>query len=58
MKVNVTEDCICCGLCESICPEVFKVNDVISEVVGNPDNCIAQVEDAAASCPVNAIQVE
>lgn len=33
MKANVIEGCISCGLCASVCPEVFRMNDEnVSEV--------------------------
>lgn len=27
MKYYVNENCIGCGLCESVCPEVFSLSD-------------------------------
>lgn len=62
MKANVDkETCIGCGLCPSICPEVFEMDDdgkakAITDPV--PDNCSDEAKDAEASCPVNAISVE
>ncbi len=61
MKAIIDQDsCIGCGLCESICPEVFKVNDGKSDAIASPvpaaaqDNC----EKAAESCPVQCITIE
>ena len=58
MHVNVNDSCIACGACESVCPEVFHVEDKAI-----PDNShVAGHEDcthvAAESCPVNAIEIE
>jgi len=61
MKPIVDRDlCIGCGLCEDICPEIFQMRDdgyayVIAEDPG-PD-MYGCVEDAEASCPVDAISV-
>ena len=68
MKIHIDQDtCIECGLCASTCPEVFEQNagekanivkcyqlDKASDgAVGEPlQKC---TEDAAASCPVEAI---
>ncbi len=58
-KVTVDVDaCIGCGVCESLCGEVFQMNDE-----GKADVLIAETdapcaEDAANSCPVNAIILE
>lgn len=63
MKVNVDKDtCIGCGMCPSICPDVFEMDDdegkakvIVSEV---PDGKDDEAQDAADSCPVNAISVD
>ncbi len=59
MKAFVKEnDCIGCGMCANICPQVFEIGaDGLSRVVGNPDDCCDAVAEAAAVCPVNAIEV-
>lgn len=46
--------CIGCGLCTSICSEVFKMgDDNKAEVVSDKD--LPCVKEAIESCPVNAI---
>ena len=62
MKAVVDRDaCISCGLCESVCPEVFKLDDEdISTVIQDPidsenEDCAKEAED---SCPTNAIHIE
>lgn len=62
MKAFVDKDlCIGCGLCESICPKVFKMNDEgLAEAI-NDDLDAEQAEgakEAEAECPVNAIKTE
>ena len=58
MKTKVNEDCIGCGMCEEVCPEVFQLNaSGMSEVVGDADMHADKVQEAAAICPVNAIEV-
>ena len=57
-KVKVDHDlCIGCGNCESMCPQVFKLENgkstVISEDCGDCD-CQAVID----SCPVSAISME
>lgn len=62
MKANVDKDtCIACGLCPSICPECFDMEDdgkagVIVDKV--PDGHEGEAQEAAESCPVNAISTE
>lgn len=58
MKTNVNNDCIGCGMCEGVCPEVFQLNaSGMSEVVGDADLHADKVMEAAEICPVNAIEV-
>lgn len=58
MKVKVNEDCISCGMCISMCPEVFAYGqDGLSKVIGNPDSYPNAVEAAADACPTSAIEV-
>jgi ferredoxin len=58
MKVTISDDCIACGACESICDSVFSVED---KAVVNTDEIDANedaVKEAADACPVSAITVE
>jgi len=59
MKVTVNEDCISCGMCINMCPEVFDYGaDGLSNVVGDPDAYPNAVEAAAEVCPTGAIEIE
>jgi ferredoxin len=62
MKPKVDkETCIACGLCPSICPECFDMQDdgkagaTVDEV---PEDAIDSAREAEESCPVNAIEIE
>lgn len=59
MKVVVDQDlCIGCGLCESTCPSVFRMNDDnLAEVFQQPEEITDEVQEAADGCPVGAIQI-
>ena len=60
-QVYIDEDeCIGCGSCEEICPEVFKMNEdtELTEVIkpeGGPEDLI---EEAMETCPVECIHWE
>ena len=61
MKVKVNQECIGCGLCIDMCPEVFEYNDeglscAKSEEVG--DELKDAVTEAQEACPVSAIETE
>jgi ferredoxin len=61
MRVSIEKDgCIGCGLCESICPNVFRMDnegkaEVIASEVGkeNEADCL----HAAKECPVTVIKI-
>jgi len=61
MKAHVDQDtCISCGLCPSVCPEVFEFNsddkaEAIVDVVPSEHESAAQ--EARDSCPVDAISI-
>ncbi len=54
------ETCIGCGLCPTICPEVFEMKEDIAVVIADPVPAGAQdsCREAEESCPVDAITVE
>ena len=63
MKVVVNQNnCIGCGACESICPEVFQINDEgLSSVIGKEEDFTSheeEIRDAVDSCPTGAIEEE
>ena len=58
MAVKISDSCIACGACESICDAEFSIEDkaVVNETAV-ADN-IDSVKEAADACPVGAIEVE
>lgn len=56
-KVRIEEGCSSCGLCEEICPEVFKLEDVAIVIEGvNLSDYEDKIKEAAESCPVEVIK--
>lgn len=56
-KVKVDADkCIGCGICTSIAPDVFEMNESGKSVV--KDSAGASADEAKSACPVGAIEVE
>jgi ferredoxin len=53
----VATDCIACGNCAQVCPEVFRVNDSLghSEVVNPHGAPEEEILDAIEECPVQCI---
>jgi ferredoxin len=58
MQVRIVPGCIACGVCESLCPEVFTVLDTAVADDANVPGHEAECRDAAAACPVSVIEVE
>ena len=58
-KVWIEDGCISCGLCEDICPEVFKIVDLATVLEGvNYSEYEDGIKDAAEGCPVEVIKFE
>lgn len=63
MKVYVDKDlCIGCGLCPSIGPDVFKMDDDTGKAEAISNDISSDLEDQARggeeNCPVEAIATE
>jgi len=55
------DECIGCGQCEQVSPEVFELRDdglayVINEEPG--ENLVAEIDEAIEECPTGAISWE
>jgi len=50
--------CSGCGVCEALCPEVFKVEEKSSVINQDWEDCDCDIENAISSCPENAISKE
>ena len=58
-KAKVDKDvCIGCGLCVSMAPAAFAFDDSGEKAEVVSEEVTAEVEEAAASCPVEAISVK
>jgi ferredoxin len=56
-KVWIEEGCTSCGLCEEICPEVFKVDGEASVIEGAIlSGNETKIKEAAESCPAEIIK--
>ena len=58
-KVTITQDCVACGMCQNICPDVFDIEDIAvvkagADLAANEDG----IREAADVCPVEAIAIE
>lgn len=60
MKMQVNEECIGCGLCPEICPDVFKMQETgFAEAIDEDisEQVEESAEEAMESCPVSAIEI-
>ncbi len=59
MKYDVNEECIGCGMCNGICPEVFEMTEegvakaIESDVLPEYEESAQEAKDG---CPVSAIE--
>ncbi len=60
MKAKITEDCIACGRCIEICPEVFEMGDELAQTKMDqiPPEHQEATREAADECPTSAIVLE
>lgn len=49
--------CTGCGLCETTCPKVFKMDDNLAKVMSQ-DTTSCDIQQAIDDCPVEAIKME
>jgi ferredoxin len=55
-NVWIEDGCTACGLCEDICPEVFKVDNLAVVIEGvNYADYEEMIKEAAEICPVEVI---
>ncbi len=59
MKFYVNNNCIGCGLCAGVCPEVFEMTDAgVAQAIDEdvPAEQESEAQDAMSGCPVAAIE--
>ncbi|WP_461809981.1 ferredoxin [Faecalimonas sp.] len=59
MKAKVNEGCIACGMCVSLCPEVFQFTDegVAEAYADITEETMEAAENAKDNCPVSVIDL-
>lgn len=61
MNVNVKMNCIGCGLCCSICPDVFELNLGKAHIIEGVEDDIEKyktcIKESAMNCPVESIVI-
>jgi ferredoxin len=58
-KVWIEDGCTSCGICESVCPEVFEVPDEARVIPGADLEANEEgIKESADSCPVEVIKYE
>lgn len=59
-SVVITDECISCGACVEICPEVFEMGDDGPAIVRDDADLTLDdgITEAAEECPVEAIEYE
>ena len=51
------EECIACGTCEELCPEVFRLNEGLgfAQVINPGGGSEDKIQEAIDACPVQCI---
>ena len=59
MEAYVNEECIFCGLCADLCPDIFQLADEIAVVTVKeiPAELQECCREAAEECPTEAIEI-
>jgi ferredoxin len=59
MKTPIVDEetCVGCGACADLCPEVFELRDDKAWVIGAEKCETCNCQEAADSCPVDAISL-
>ena len=58
-KVWVDEECIGCGACVELCPDVFEMEGDIACIAEGADLSLDdEITEAAEECPVEAIHYQ
>ena len=57
IPVIETDECIACGNCEAVCPQVFLLNENLghSEVINPQGAPEEKIQEAMDQCPVQCI---
>lgn len=64
MKIKIDqEECIGCGSCQAVCPDVFEINDQGKAVLKQNQSDQGETQEDCAKegadiCPVEAIKIE
>ncbi len=57
MRYFVNENCIGCGRCAMVCPQIFEMTDEgVAKAADVPTEPTEDSEDARTGCPVDAIE--
>jgi ferredoxin len=53
MKARITEECVACGLCVDICPDVFEMGNQFAQVKAdsNPDKFVKGLKPKISKLP-------